>query len=30
VSSLDRARDSIDLVAASVDASLRIVEHAVR
>ena len=29
VSSLDRARDSIDLVAASVDASLGIVEHAV-
>ena len=29
VSSLDRARDSIDLVAASVDASLGIVEHAI-
>src|SRR5258706_14669462 len=29
VSSLDRARDSIDLFAASVDASLGIVEHAV-
>src|SRR5712664_2422494 len=29
VSSLDRARDSIDLVAASVDASLGIVEHTV-
>jgi hypothetical protein len=28
VSSLDRARDSIDLVAASVDASLGIVEYA--
>jgi hypothetical protein len=26
---LDRARDSIDLVAASVDASHRIVEHAI-
>src|SRR5258705_2738969 len=29
VSSLDRARDLIDLVAASVDASLGIVEHAI-
>src|SRR5713226_6949315 len=29
VSSLDRARDSIDLVAASVDTSLGIVEHAI-
>src|SRR5438552_10309320 len=29
VSSLDRARDSINLVAASVDASLGIVEHAI-
>ena len=29
VSSLDLARDSIDLVAASVDASLGIVEHAI-
>jgi hypothetical protein len=29
MSSLDRARDSIDLVAASVDASLGIVEHAI-
>src|SRR5260370_1677441 len=29
VSSLDRARDSIDLLAASVDASLGIVEHAI-
>jgi hypothetical protein len=29
VGSLDRARDSIDLVAASVDASLGIVEHAI-
>src|SRR5258706_16006702 len=29
VSSLDRARDSIDLVAAAVDASLGIVEHAI-
>src|SRR5205085_8483662 len=29
VSSLDRARDSIDLVAASVDAALGIVEHAI-
>src|SRR5258708_22320053 len=29
VSSLDGARDSVDLVAASVDASLRIVEHAI-
>src|SRR5258708_36648188 len=29
VSSLDRARDSIDLVAASVDASLGIVEHGI-
>src|ERR1700693_4499763 len=29
VSSLDRARDSIDLVAASVDASLGIVEQAI-
>jgi len=29
VSSLDRARDSIDLVAASVDASLGIVAHAI-
>src|SRR5690242_14166304 len=29
VSSLDRARDSIDLVAASVDASIGIVEHAI-
>src|SRR5882672_6323070 len=29
VCSLDRARDSIDLVAASVDASLGIVEHAI-
>ena len=29
VSGLDRARDSIDLVAASVDASLGIVEHAI-
>jgi hypothetical protein len=29
VSSLDRARDSIDLVAASVDASLGIVEPAI-
>jgi hypothetical protein len=29
VSSLDRARDSIDLVAASVDASLGIAEHAI-
>src|SRR5713226_4478818 len=29
VSSLDRARDSIDLIAASVDSSLGIVEHAI-
>src|SRR5258708_32817804 len=29
VSSLDRTRDSMDLVAASVDASLGIVEHAI-
>ncbi len=29
VSSLDRTRDAIDLVAASVDASLGIVEHAI-
>src|SRR5258708_21660213 len=29
VSSLDLARDSIDIVAASVDASLGIVEHAI-
>ena len=29
VSSLDRARDSIELVAASVDASLGIVEHTI-
>jgi hypothetical protein len=29
VSSLDRARDSIDLRAASVDASLGIIEHAI-
>ncbi len=29
VSSLDRARDSIDLVAASVDASFGVVEHAI-